>query len=198
MADVSLGETETDGAAEPEPDADGFGDAETGAGVGTGGLAQHPVPAGLVVRIGLAFLAGVVDSGSAAVVTAGAPVAAGSAGVRDEPGRATTTAAGPWPSPAFGVNVLVTAGRAGSVSAAAGVSFSSDPSPLTTPRYAPAAPATVSTPNPVTANTRGRRRGAGGSGCDGSKAANPPNVFIPVDVTSGPPDGGSTGRRPRS
>ncbi len=105
------------------------------------------------------------------------------------PGAAT----GPAPSSAFEVAV----GRAGKMSAAAG-SDVSPPSPLTTARYAPAAPATVSSPIVLTASALrgGGRRPSYRLDC--SSTGNPPKVLIPVDVMSGPPAGGSTGCFPRS
>ena len=230
MADVSLGSGSplSLGSAEPPgppgppgpsgpDDDDGY---EAGAvGVGTGGESQaHSRFVGFVVRIGLTFPigAGCARPGVAGVsVVPAAPVVPGS----------TVPAArgvfpGPPPIPEFGAKLAVTAGCGGKVSAAAGFSLSSDPSPFTTPRYAPAAPTTVSTPSAVTAAARrgtlavraaarsparaapcspaGAPTGASRLDEGSSKSACPPNVFIPVEVTSGPRDGGSTGRRPRS
>lgn len=198
MAEVSLGSAEPlgDGSAggpsdaAPEDEADGDGSGAVG--VGTGGKLQpHSgvvgfIPLGLV-RTGLTFRGGrgrpVVGSVAVAIGT----------GVAGFSGRVPL--AGTRPIPAFGANVSVTAGRGGSVPATASW-LVSDPRPVTTPRYAPAAPSTVSTPNPVTTTTLRRGRGGGGGG--GSWNTGTPNVFIPVEVTSGPPDGGSTGRCPRS
>ncbi|MFI5896042.1 hypothetical protein ACIA5D_38680 [Actinoplanes sp. NPDC051513] len=126
---VSLGYGESLGS----PDGDAGPGVLGAVGVGTGGPSQlHSGFVGLVVRIGLAFLPSV----------AGGPAGGGAVGAGVVPatvvapgaGRRTAAAPGPWPIPAFGVNVDVAAGGGGKVSAAAGVSFSSEPSPFTTAR----------------------------------------------------------------
>ncbi|GIM94510.1 hypothetical protein Ato02nite_063030 [Paractinoplanes toevensis] len=133
MAEVSLGETEPLGDALP----DGLGDAgELGTvGVGTGGLSQrHPGLVVCVVRIGLTFSGCGATGGTGTVVAGPGASAAGNAPAAWVRGELGTAATGPSPIPAFGVNVVVAAGGDGTVSAAADVSFSSDPSPFTTPR----------------------------------------------------------------
>ncbi|NMO53121.1 hypothetical protein HH310_18230 [Actinoplanes sp. TBRC 11911] len=110
-------------------------------------------------------------------------------------GRTTRLRAGPCPTRAS--DVVEAGGAGGSVSAAAGRSGVTDPRPFTTPRYAVAAPATVSTPNTLAVNARRGRR-TGTAGCSVNVTIEIPNVLIPVLVTSGPPAGGSTGRRPKS
>ncbi|WP_203820789.1 hypothetical protein [Paractinoplanes ferrugineus] len=65
----------------------------------------------------------------------------------------------------------------------------------------------MSSPNPVTARARrdrpDRRRTAPADAgrhprLSDPPTSEPPNVFIPVDVTSGPPGEGGTGPRPMS
>jgi hypothetical protein len=200
VADDSLGAGSL-GSAGSDGDADGVGDGEDegAVGVGTGGSHLHSGLVGLFVRVGPgAPRTGVVaDNGGgtavAGVVPAGAGTAPATAGAAVVVVRGAG-AAGPSPIRAF----EVTDGRSGKASAAAGRSVTTEPSPFTTPTYAPPAPTTVSSPNAVTARARrGARPGTcpvGGSSAGGT----PPNVLIPVDVMSGPSAGGGTGCRPRS
>jgi hypothetical protein len=189
LAEVSLGE----GCDDPPAD----GGAEEGVGVG---------PAG-AVGVGMGRFSPQAQSGFAVfvsffTVTAFGVVRPGVISVGDgtrltapgvPTGRTTRLGAGPGPTRAS----EVAAGRAGTVSAAAGRSSAGEPRPFTTPRYASAAPATVSTPNtPAVSARRGRRTGT--AGCSVKVTIGTPNVLIPVLVTSGPPTGGSAGRRPRS
>ncbi|MBM2615216.1 hypothetical protein JIG36_06520 [Actinoplanes sp. LDG1-06] len=126
-------------------------------------------------------------AGGAAASVTGAAGAAGPAG----PGARPAGEDGPSPT------ALVTATRGGVVPAAAVLSDTSDPSPFTTPRYAPAAPTTVRVPNAVTARARRGRRAAGAR-VTSPTGMSKPKVPIPVEVTSGPPAGGSAGARPMS
>ncbi len=206
--------------------AEGVGDgAAAGAvGVGTGGLSQRQsVPAGFTVRTGRACRGpGWVGAGRTGAACAGA----GRTGVGG-PGVGVSPAAGnraaPRPTGLGDVfrgrgNVLAgpipdsaptAGGCGGNAAAAAGASLRSGTSPFTTTRYAPAAPSTVNSPNADTrAAGRGAWRGAAGGAAAGSAAgvsigseSTPhawPNVFIPVEVTSGPSAEGSAGRRPIS
>jgi hypothetical protein len=87
---------------------------------------------------------------------------------------------------------------AGTVPAEAVLSDSDGIRPFDTARYAVVAPATVSSPNVDTARARrGVRRGGRATIAERSRDW-PPNVLIPVEVTSGPSAGGSNGRRPMS
>ncbi|GIE96828.1 hypothetical protein Ari01nite_42930 [Paractinoplanes rishiriensis] len=129
MADVSLGLGSTEVLSLGSGlalDAVGEGTLLGAVGVGTGGKWQLPHSGfvGFRVRIGLAF--GVLLRVAGTVVFATGSVAAAALRV--------SVGAGPAPSPALGVYVVVAAGGAGKVSAAAGVSCSSDPRPCTTPR----------------------------------------------------------------
>ncbi|MET0418543.1 MAG: hypothetical protein ABW022_21220 [Actinoplanes sp.] len=105
---------------------------------------------------------------------------------------------GTGPAPSCASAVATGCAFAGRASAAAGDSDTSEPSPFTTARYAPAAPVTVSNPNALTATALrgGRRRRP--YALDGSSIGRPPKVLIPVEVMSGPPEGGSAGCLPRS
>jgi hypothetical protein len=171
-----------------EAGADGVGEgAEAGAvGVGTGGLPhRHSRFVGFTVRTG----PGTVAGGTAATGVAAAPGAGTvSTGACRRGGRVD------GPSPVSAVTVGATAG---SVPAAAGCSSRIGTSPFITTRYAPAAPSTVSSPN---AETRAARRAGRGrtAGAGSYPHAVPPNVFIPVEVTSGPETDGSAGCRPMS
>ena len=139
------------------------------------------------------FGVAVISAGWGSRATGSAPTAPAAGTASAVLGRPTRLGAGPLPTRASDV----AAGAAGSVFAAAGRSGVNDPRPFTTPRYAAAAPATVSTANiPAVSARRGRRAGTGCSVCVATTGA--PNVLIPVLVMSGPLAGGSTGRRPRS
>ena len=200
---------ETPGEPLAETGADGVGEgAEAGAvGVGTGGWShRHSGSVGFTVRTGLACRgAGGIGAGRSPAIGSPRPSAnAGEVGTGDVAYGRVRGTDGPIPESA-----VATGGAGGKVPAAAGVSSRSGTNPFTTTRYAPAAPSTVSSPNAENrAARRGcrcRRRGAGARPATGSSIdsepkshACPPNVHIPVEVTSGPPAGGSDGRRPMS
>jgi len=196
------GEVEPDGEGEPESEGEGEGEAELdgaglgAVGVGTGGSSQRQSDS-----VGCTVLTGLVTGGAGGT---GVLIAGG-------PGRSRSTAsvtsttrlaglvvsagfAGPAPRPVF--DRAVTAG--GNVPAG-GVCVSNELKPFTTPRYAPAAPATASTTNPViTVARRGHRRGRpdrarGVARPDPGRSVSPPNVFMPVEVTSAPSENDSGG-----
>ncbi|MGX6604223.1 hypothetical protein ACWKSP_19115 [Micromonosporaceae bacterium Da 78-11] len=156
----ALAEADADPEADSETDADGVGEGdEVGAvGVGTGGLSQtQPGSPGDTVRTGLdppelcppgPCPPGFCPPGAGAPVAggtipvAGTPVGPAAGAVGEAlaapvvvpapvlPARFAGRLAGPPPKPEFDV----AAGAGGKVSAAAGVSAISGPSPLTTPR----------------------------------------------------------------
>ncbi|MCU7725647.1 hypothetical protein ODJ79_18110 [Actinoplanes sp. KI2] len=163
-----------------------------------------------MVQVGVALRAAAAAVGVAPVVAAAAAVAGlvAAAGAAEPAGIGVVAGigplrlaglfglAGPRPIPEFGASAAPA--RAGTVPASASGPFSNEPRPFTTPRYAPAAPTTVSAPSAVTSAARRDLRTFGpraeglraGSPADSS----PPKVFIPVEVTSGPRSGGSAGR----
>jgi hypothetical protein len=205
VADDSLGEADgdslTDGDGDADADGVGEGDEVGAVGVGTGGFAQRqplPLPAGSAAFVVRPACRAAPGATSVATVRAGVSAiasAAGGAGVAGATRRrreVPCAGGGPCPTCSFDV----TAG--GTVPAAAVRSSNSGPRPFTTARYAPAAPATVSRPKPVTAAARRGARGVTGALVRGASKTCPPNVLIPVEVMSGPAADGSAGRRPRS
>jgi hypothetical protein len=214
--EVSRSDGDTLGEPLPEAGAEGVAEgADVGAvGVGTGGWSHRHPGFGSTVRTGPACR-GVGGTGAGRSAPAGNPAAGNPAGnpAAGRPGPGTAAAGDvargrspgtvDGPIPDF---TLAAGGAGGNVAAAAGVSFRRGTNPFTTTRYAPAAPRTVSNPNADTrAARRGGRRGAGrrpatgiSTGSEGRSHAWPPKVLMPVEVTSGPPAGGSDGRRPMS
>jgi hypothetical protein len=171
------------------PESDGDGKTSGAVGVGTGGSAQKQSDTvGSTVRTGL----GGDETGGAGVPIAGGSgfsVGAGVAEVvvtRVTDVRFAAFVPGPAPRPVFEVGVAT----GGNVPATA-VWVSRELNPFTTPRYAPAAPATASTTKAVITVVRR----AGGPGlCRGAtrlpSGSRQPKVFIPVEVMSGPPEHG--------
>jgi hypothetical protein len=169
----------------PEPDGAGA------VGVGTGGgLQAHSAFVGFILRIGLISRRAMVgETGGGMGGSVGAIVGSGATSLPGFSGFFVFV--GPRPIPEVDASVDCD----GTVPASAWEVFRIEPRPFTTPRYAPAAPTTVSTPSAVTSAARRGPRALGGTA---SSVVRPPNVFIPVEVMSGPFAGGATGRRPMS
>ncbi|MEU4624376.1 hypothetical protein AB0G04_30920 [Actinoplanes sp. NPDC023801] len=188
------------------------GEADTGTegggavGVGTGGVSQSHsgervtgTVAGLLVRPVTGPAAVAAGSVVTAVAGAGARTAAGGVvprGLRGAAGTPPIPALPPVPVPVPAS--VPAAGGSAAATAGAGVSVIRPAKAVVATRYDPAAPHAASAQNALIATSRRGGRASVSGGWAGRSTSDPGNVFIPVEVTSGPAPEPGHGRCPRS